>query len=83
MTQDQQRRAANLWIASRGELSKRQCEQLAKEMSVKQVLIDRIAGGIRSVLLAVVIGLAGALVLGNWSVCEQDSRLCAFTGSEA
>ena len=83
MTQDQQRRAAALYVTSRGDLSKKQCEQLAKEWSMKEVLIDRIEGGIRSVLLAVVIGLAGALVLGNWSVCEQDSRLCAFTGSEA
>ena len=30
---------------------------------------------------AVLIGLAGAVLLMNWSVCEQDDQLCAFTGA--
>lgn len=32
-------------------------------------------------ILAVAIGLFGALVLAHWSACEQDDTVCAFTGS--
>lgn len=32
-------------------------------------------------LLAVALGVAGAILLCNWSVCEQDDRYCAFTGA--
>ena len=83
MTQDQQRRAAALYVTARGELSKKQCEQLAKEMDMKQRIVDRAIEAIRTALLVVLIGVSGAFLLAHWSVCEQDDRMCAFTGSES
>lgn len=82
MTQDQQRRAAALWVTSRGDLTRKQCDELAKDMDMKQVFIDRLLSGLANVLLATAIGLIGAVLLGNWSVCEQDDRHCMFTGEE-
>ena len=79
MTQDQQRRAANLYVIGRGDLSKKQCEQLAKEWSVKDDLIDRVLG----VCLAVVVSITLAVLLGNWAACEQTDAKCLITGSEA
>lgn len=32
------------------------------------------------VLFAIALGLISAVLLCNWSVCEQDDRYCAFTG---
>lgn len=33
-------------------------------------------------LLAVLVGVFGALALAHWSACEQDDAVCAFTGSD-
>ena len=33
-----------------------------------------------STLLAVVIGLIGALTLAHWAACEQDDTVCLVTG---
>ena len=38
--------------------------------------------GFGSTLLAFVIGLLGAVLLMHWSACEEDSRVCAFTGEQ-
>lgn len=35
---------------------------------------------ISTFLFSFVLGILGALLLCNWSVCEQDDSLCAFTG---
>lgn len=37
--------------------------------------------GFWSVLLTFVLGIFGAVLLMHWSVCEQDDRVCAITGS--
>lgn len=37
---------------------------------------ERVAGAV----LALVIGLAGAFALMHYAACEQDDRVCAFTG---
>lgn len=34
-----------------------------------------------SAILAVAVGLFGALALVHFAVCEQDDTVCAFTGS--
>ena len=34
-------------------------------------------------IFAVVLGIVAAVLLCNWSVCEQDDRYCAFTGVAA
>jgi len=33
-----------------------------------------------SALLALVIGIVGAIVLANYAACESDDSFCAFTG---
>jgi hypothetical protein len=38
--------------------------------------------GFGSTLLAFVIGLLGAVLVAHWSACEQDDKVCAFTGSQ-
>ena len=43
---------------------------------------DRVLQAIRSGLLAVVIGIFGALLLSHWAACESDDSACAFTGSD-
>lgn len=83
MTQDQQRRAAALWVTARGELTRKQCDKLAKEMSVKDRIVDKAIEAIRTALFVVLIGVAGAFCLAHWSVCEQNDRMCMFTGSES
>lgn len=35
---------------------------------------------ISTFLFAVILGAVAGLLLCNWSVCEQDDSLCAFTG---
>lgn len=44
---------------------------------------DNKGNGIAAYLLAVALGLAGALAIAHWSACEQDDRVCAFTGEPA
>lgn len=39
--------------------------------------------GFASTFLAFVIGLLGAVLLMHLSVCEQDDRMCAFTGEQS
>lgn len=72
-----------MWVTARGELTRKQCDELAKEMSVKQVLLDRILSGIGSVLLATAIGIIAAVLLGHMAVCEQYDRMCLITGSDS
>jgi hypothetical protein len=36
--------------------------------------------GIGSFLFALIVGIFGAILVMHWSVCEQDDRVCAFTG---
>lgn len=79
MTKDQQRRAAALWVTARGELTRKQCDKLAKEMSVKDDLIDRVLG----VCLTVVISITLAVLVGNWAACEQTDAKCLITGRDA
>ena len=51
MTQDRQRRAAALWVTSRGHMTRQMCEQKAKEMQMKDELIDRVLGVCLTVFL--------------------------------
>jgi hypothetical protein len=44
---------------------------------------DRVLQAIRSGLLAVVIGIVGALALAHFAACEQSDSFCAFTGSDS
>lgn len=83
MTQDQKRHAANLYVLGRGDVSKKQCEQLAREMTMKDRIVDKAIEAIRTALFVVLIGVAGAFCLAHWSVCEQNDRMCMFTGSES
>lgn len=34
-----------------------------------------------SFLLALVIAIVGAVVIGNWAACDSYDAFCAFTGS--
>ena len=79
MTQDQQRRAAALRVTSRGHMTRQMCEQKAKEMQMKDELIDRVLG----VCLTVVISITLAVLVGNWAACEQTDAKCLITGSDA
>jgi hypothetical protein len=38
--------------------------------------------GFGSFLFALVVGIFGAVLAMHWSVCEQDDRMCAFTGRD-
>lgn len=44
---------------------------------------DRVLQAIRSGLLAVVIGIVGALALAHFAACSEDDSFCAFTGSDS
>lgn len=46
---------------------------------MKTSTIRRIQSAL-SVALAVSIGVIGALSLSHYSVCEQEDRMCMFTG---
>lgn len=43
---------------------------------------DRVLQAIRSGLLAVVIGIVGALLLAHWAACQEDDAFCSFTGTD-
>lgn len=79
MTQDQQRRAAALWVTSRGHMTRQMCERKAKEIQMKDDLIDKILGR----CLAVVIAITLSVLLGNWAACEQTDAKCLITGSDS
>ena len=44
---------------------------------------DRLLDAIRSGLLAVVVGIVGALLLAHFAACEQSDSFCAFTWSDS
>jgi hypothetical protein len=39
--------------------------------------------GFGAFLFAIVVGIFGAILLMHIAVCEQDDRMCAFTGEQS